>query len=129
MRRLVNTQELILLTDFEGIEPVTEEIEIVEEVVVRVEETPPQVDDHLLHHGKLPLVWYVLDSGRSRGDRRLAAVVRNFNGEMLNLGVLYDGSNDFLGVGTNGNFFPFLWKTSVHYSKEHLPNTWHHIEE
>lgn len=68
-------------------------------------------------------VLYVLPGGRSQGESRPAFVVRSWNGEMLNLQVLTDGTNDFL-PGTPGSEGT-LWATSVHYDPEKRPGFWY----
>lgn len=82
-----------------------------------------KVGDHIM---------YVLELGRSRGESRPAFVVRKWgDGDMVNLQVLTDANNEIdpldkqsysLGNG-------MLWATSVHYSKEHTPRTWHWLGE
>ena len=73
------------------------------------------------------IVHYVLESGRSQGQHRPAIVVRNNQGERgsVNLQVFIDGSNDYLGQGKDGEWFPTRWKTSVHYDENKKPGTWH----
>lgn len=70
-------------------------------------------------------VFYVLSSGSSVGQRRPAAVVRDFGNEMVNLQVDTDATNDFPAgtPGSNGN----LWATSVHYAPASAKafGTWH----
>ena len=77
------------------------------------------------------IVHYVLPDGRSRGQHRPAIVVRVNNREngSVNMQVFTDGSNDYLGYGSSGDWFPTLWKTSVHYSEDKEPGTWHWIEK
>jgi hypothetical protein len=72
-------------------------------------------------------VMYVLPNGRSAGESRPAFVVRAWNGGPgANLMVLTDCTNDFLtGPGATG----LLWATSVPYSAEKRPGTWHWPEK
>lgn len=65
------------------------------------------------------IVNYVLPDGRSAGEIRPAIVVRKWSDTCVNLQVFTDGDNDY--PGTNGT----LWKTSVTYSEDKLPYTWH----
>lgn len=75
------------------------------------------------------IVHYVLSDGRSKGEHRPAIVVRDWGEGMVNIQVLPDGSNDFMGRGRDGDWGFIVWKTSVHYSQEPLPGTWHRIEK
>ena len=72
-------------------------------------------------------VMYVLEHGPSAGQSRPAFVVRNWSGgHFVNLMVLTDCTNDFYsGSGAQG----VLWATSVHYSKEPKPRTWHYLSD
>ncbi|MBL1176880.1 hypothetical protein [Pantanalinema sp. GBBB05] len=65
------------------------------------------------------IVNYVLPDGRSEGQIRPAIVVRKWSDTCVNLQVLTDGDNDY--PGKDGT----LWKTSVTYSEDKLPYTWH----
>lgn len=72
---------------------------------------------------------YVLSSGRSKGQVRPATVVRDWGGPdnpkgALNLQVHTDHTNDF-DLGQNGST-GLLWATSVPYSENKEPGTWHH---
>lgn len=75
------------------------------------------------------MVHYVLPDGRSQGEHRPAIVVRvwdipSYPAGTINLQVFTDGSNDGkdYAAGT-------VWKTSVHYSEDKEPGTWHWIEK
>jgi len=69
-------------------------------------------------------VIYVLGSGRSIGQCRPAFVVRAWGNSLgANLMVLTDCTNDYA-YGENGSLGT-MWATSVPYSKEHKPFTWH----
>lgn len=86
------------------------------------------------------IVHYVLESGRSKGEHRPAIVVRDWkqpNG-LIQLQVFTDGTNDefrdivttFLGQVTGHSFSAnTIWRTSVHYSEEQEPGTWHWPEK
>jgi hypothetical protein len=72
-------------------------------------------------------VLFVLDSGLSYGEIRPAIVVGTFEcltDGRANLQVFTDGANDF-GYGQQGSF-GIMWKTSVPYSLEASPGTWHY---
>jgi hypothetical protein len=77
------------------------------------------------------IVHYVLSDGRSKGQHRPAIVVQDWKQEngSVNLQVFTDGSNDYLGKGQDGTWCFTLWKTSVHYSEEPKPGTWHWPEK
>jgi len=72
-------------------------------------------------------VLYVMSSGHSKGEDRPAIIVRDWNNPntlgMVNLQVFTDFLNDYpAGVpGSDGR----LWATSVHYSEDKEPGTWH----
>lgn len=74
------------------------------------------------------IVHYVLPDGPSKGEHRPAIVVRIWrrgggaipDDGLSNLVVFMDGTND----GTQ-HATCILWATSVVYSNEHLPRTWH----
>lgn len=77
------------------------------------------------------IVHYVLPEGPNQGEHRPAVVVRAWGryphaspeaSGMVNLQVFFDGTNDGHGLNTQP------WRTSVHYSEEQLPGTWHWIE-
>ncbi len=88
------------------------------------------------------IVHYVLESGRSKGAHRPAIVVRDWkqsNG-LVNLQVFTDGfndefENDVRAMQSNGEAVAMhqtantIWRTSVHYSEDKEPGTWHWIEK
>lgn len=87
-------------------------------------------------------VLYVLESGNCKGDFRPAFVVRDWKqpGGLVNMQVLTDGFNDTFresvaGMQSNGEAVSLnfsantLWRTSVHYSEDKEPGTWHWSEE
>ena len=63
------------------------------------------------------IVNYVLKGGKIR-----AAIVVNawYRTGIVNVMVFLDGTNDGAAVGS-----PPMWRTSVHYSEDHEPETWH----
>lgn len=65
------------------------------------------------------IVHFVLPDGRSEGQHRPAIVVRVWDpgSSTVQLQVFTDGSNDDLAN--------VEWRTSVSYSEEHKPGTWH----
>jgi hypothetical protein len=67
---------------------------------------------------------YVLPDGRNKGEHRPAIVVKVWSTTVgtSNLQVFTDGSNDGADVGTR-------WVTSVVYSEDKTPGTWHWIEK
>lgn len=75
------------------------------------------------------IVHYVLPTGRSAGEHRPAMVVRTWGTPTadytpaVQLQVFTDSTNDFEHnqSGANG----LLWATSVSYSAESHPGTWH----
>lgn len=78
------------------------------------------------------IVHYVLDAGPHAGEHRAAVVVKVWrksdgappdNG-YSNLMVFLDGMND----SPTGVTHSMLWATSVEYSEEPKPRTWHWIE-
>ena len=72
------------------------------------------------------VVHYVLEDGPYKGEHRPAVIVRVWPTELdygCNLQVLTDGSND--GPQYAGGM---VWKTSVPYSEEPKPRTWHWVE-
>lgn len=77
------------------------------------------------------IVHYILNNG----EHRPAMVVRNWNGEMANLVVFTDGSNDGSMVVSRGSSDLdtglLLWRTSKHHADVSLnqPDTWHFIEQ
>lgn len=83
------------------------------------------------------IVHYVLESGRCAGDHRPAIVVRDWKQEngLVQLQVFTDGWNDgfkatqLVKVGEQETAISIeqntIWRTSVHYSEEKEPGTWH----
>jgi len=79
------------------------------------------------------IVHFVLSSG----EHRPAIVVKNWRGEwgyaeedgFVNLQVFVDGSNDntVYPVSTPPSYM--VWETSIKYSAEPEPRTWHWIEK
>lgn len=71
------------------------------------------------------IVHFVLENGQHVGEHRPAMVVKVWNKESgyINLLVFCDGTNDYL----NGK--DTRWVTSVEYSEEPKPRTWHWIEK
>jgi hypothetical protein len=69
------------------------------------------------------IVLYALPDGRNVGQVRPAFVVRCWIADVVNLQVFTDGINDYPSehLGSHGT----LWKTSVHYSENKEPGTWH----
>ncbi len=64
------------------------------------------------------------------GKHRAALIVRNWGTPdgSVNLQVFYDGSNDDPhALGAMGEIVN-RWETSVHFSEEPTPRTWHWIE-
>lgn len=81
--------------------------------------------------GGLEAPHFLLSHGRSKGQVRPATVVRNWGGPdnpkgALNLQVHTDHTNDF-DLGQNGST-GLLWATSVPYSANKEPGTWHYQE-
>lgn len=87
------------------------------------------------------IVHYVLEDVPHKGEHRPAIVVRDWKQEngLVNLQVFTDGYNDGLrehvsashsDVGALGVSYAanILWRTSVHYSEEKEPGSWHWIE-
>ncbi len=85
------------------------------------------------------LVHYVLESGPHQGEHRPAIVVRTWkpiSEEAVNLQVFTDGPNDafesshYLREADAAFAIPLntIWRTSVHYSADHEPGTWHWME-
>ncbi len=87
------------------------------------------------------IVHYVLESGRSKGAHRPAIVVRDWkqsNG-LVQLQVFTDGWNDefkdthLVRIGEQDTVVVIsqntIWRTSVHYSEDKQPGTWHWIEK
>ncbi len=87
------------------------------------------------------IVHYVLESGRSKGAHRPAIVVRDWkqsNG-LVQLQVFTDGWNDefkdthLVRIGEQDTVVVIsqntIWRTSVHYSEDKEPSTWHWIEK
>ena len=87
------------------------------------------------------IVHYVLEDGPSKGQHRPAIVVQDWKQEngLINLQVFTDGLNDdYTTTYTNrvddhetAILVPqnATWCTSVHYSEEKEPGTWHWIEK
>src|SRR5260221_644908 len=92
-----------------------------------IEETTVPVGMAGLTEGRI--VHYVLPDGRSKGEHRPAIIVKVWDAHRaqgtVNMQVFTDGSNDYLGKGQDGTWCFSLWKTSVHYSEEPKPGTWH----
>ncbi|MEA2722608.1 MAG: hypothetical protein QOH59_379 [Gemmatimonadales bacterium] len=65
-------------------------------------------------------VHYVLPDGPHAGEHRPATIVRVWSGTMVNLQVLSDGSNDGQGYEHG-----LVWVTSVDYSDDPRPRSWH----
>lgn len=86
-------------------------------------------------------VLYVLESGKSKGQIRPAIVVRDWSDAnipgsdgMVNMQVFTDGLNDGLATvfASEQNkeitvkcVDLMVWRTSVHYSENEEPGTWH----
>ena len=81
-------------------------------------------------------VIYVLEAGRSKGESRPAFVVRKFlDTDLVNIQVLTDGLNDGYKsthlIQIDGKETVLIldqnsiWRTSIHYSAEFEPGTWH----
>lgn len=72
------------------------------------------------------MVHYVLPGGRNEGEHRPAVIVRVWDAHtgVSNLQVFLDGTND-------GHRHPggLRWVTSVRYSEDKEPDTWHWIEQ
>jgi hypothetical protein len=92
------------------------------------------------------IVHYVLESGHSKGDHRPAIVVRDWSNQttpgsdgMVQLQVFTDGWNDnlreshLIRIGEQETTLTLtqnsVWRTSVHYSEEKEPGTWHWPEK
>jgi hypothetical protein len=71
------------------------------------------------------IVHYVLPSGRNKGEHRAATVVRVWNKDkgLVNLIVHIDRTNDYDYVMGD------IWVTSIEYSEDPKPQTWHWIEK
>jgi len=80
------------------------------------------------------IVHYVLPDGNSKGDHRPAIIVRVFESMResgtVNLLVFTDCLNDVdpRDSQTASYGSGVTWATSVHYSEEKGPRTWHWIE-
>lgn len=75
------------------------------------------------------IVHYVLDTGRNAGEHRPAIIVKIWNAATgyCNLLVFLDGGND---DETAPYPAPLMrWATSVNYSEDPQPRTWHWIEK
>lgn len=71
-----------------------------------------------------PSVGRIVHFVMKNGDARPAIVVAHFGGDRANLRVFTDGSND----ARNLDESPVpetLWRTSVPFSEEPKPDTWH----
>ena len=72
------------------------------------------------------IVHYVLEDSRNKGQHRPAVIVQvwDHGSGVSNLQVFTDGRND-------GQFYAggLAWKTSVCYSEDKEPGTWHWIEK
>lgn len=64
------------------------------------------------------VVHFVVPDGPCAGQHRPAFIVQIWSGGYLNLQVFFDGSND-------GPIHGQPWQTSVEYSEEPKPRTWH----
>lgn len=79
------------------------------------------------------IVHFVLQHERNKGEHRPAIVVKDWKSHkygvpgMVNLQVFTDCSNDVL-PGRDG-YDGHLWATSVHYSENKEPGTWHWVEK
>ena len=73
------------------------------------------------------MVHYVLDQGPYKGEHRAAVITRiwDHGTGYCNLTVFIDGSNDEYGEYVLGP----AWITSVEYSEDPRPRTWHWIEK
>lgn len=72
------------------------------------------------------IVHYVLPDGSHAGEHRPAIVVKvwNQNQGYVNLQVFVDGTNDYP-TTYNGT----VWATSIPFSEDPQPRTWHWIEK
>jgi hypothetical protein len=89
------------------------------------------------------IVHYVMPDGVEHRPAIVVKVWRKENGEppnngLSNLQVFTDGTNDYYHIkGSDGMEYMnredvkvgIVWKTSVEYSEEPKPNTWHWIEK
>lgn len=75
------------------------------------------------------IVHYVLPEGPHAGEHRPAIIVKVWNHTTgyVNLKVFLDGSNDDPAGRTQPHWQE--WQTSVLYSEEPQPRTWHWIEK
>lgn len=77
------------------------------------------------------MVHYVLPDGHSKGQHRAAVIVKTWGTlpkSAVNLKVITDGFNDYPPDHVS-TITGFLWKTSVPYSENKEPGTWHWIEQ
>jgi hypothetical protein len=80
------------------------------------------------------IVHFVLPDGSSKGEHRPAIIVKNWNipsaPNMVNLLVFTDCLNDVdpRDPQTASYGSGVVWITSVHYSEDKEPRTWHWIE-
>jgi len=65
------------------------------------------------------VVHYVLSDGPHAGEHRPAFIVQIWSGGYCNLQVFVDGTNDY------PDYIGSVWATSVEYSAEPKPRTWH----
>ena len=77
------------------------------------------------------IVGFVLGSG----EIRPAIIVRMFwddKGKIVENGVcnmqVFTNSNGNKGFGDNDGLPPVIWKTSILYNEDRLPNTWHFMD-
>lgn len=70
------------------------------------------------------IVHYVLPDGNHAGEHRPAIIVKVWNqtGGYVNLMVFVDGTNDY------PHYSGPVWATSIGYSEDKEPRTWHWIE-
>lgn len=69
------------------------------------------------------IVHFVVPEGPCAGEHRPAIVVKVWDRDSgyVNLHVFFDGTND-------GQIHGYPWQTSIAYSEEPRPRTWHWIE-
>jgi hypothetical protein len=76
-------------------------------------------------------IHFVMANGPSAGQCRHAVVVRNWSGGkglgLVNAVVSIDGAND--APSPAGNVAMQMWVTSIRYSEQHEPCTWHWPKE
>jgi hypothetical protein len=81
-------------------------------LTVGVTSADPRVGSQVLYRHEHPVMHNVRDVP--------AVVVRVWGPEMVNLRVLFDGYNDIPSYKPEDD-----WKTSVHFSEEEKPYSWH----